>query len=361
MKNEFTEHFLAARDLPGLIDLRSAVWGADHPHTDPGFFTWLGLDQPVDRAQGILVRDVGGRPSGFAGLRVKEIVVAGPRSKLAHGYEFMVHPGLGDAGKGRIAIRVAQAWIRLARDLGCDFGIVYPNDNSNRILTSRFVGLSPVFRPILLVRPLAGARTEGIEVGLPPWMAGMALRAAATYSSVAARTWQRGPAVDNSDTFDWRFDELWTRMEGIEVGCVRGSEYMTWRFGRHPLYHYHTVVLPSASGIDGFAIGTERLLKGLKTFLVVDLLVQGWERARVRALMTELAGTARDTGCALMASLAIPGTAAFRAFRDAGFISVPTRYAPRTFNSAGMAFTERGNKGADAGAWHFTWGDTDVV
>ena len=265
--------FFPGRDTELLLALREQVWGSNHPHTDARFFDWIYARTPKDTPAGIMVRHQE-RAVGFAGICPKRQWVAGREVGLAHGLDYMIQPGLPDMLTGRVALRVAHRWMQLVEERNFSFGLVFPNSNSMRILTSPRVGMSPLFEPALLIRPLPSARfTERIR-GVPGRALSMATRVAALSSWVRVSDYgrPRGEA-EPVEHFDEGFDALWLQArDTLDASTVRDAAYLNWRFREHPLYRYQVVGWRQDGAWLGYVVCVERRLFGVDTLLVVDIL-----------------------------------------------------------------------------------------
>ena len=110
--------YIPGDDDEAVLDLRAAVWGAEHPHNNPRFLHWLLADNPAGSGSGILMEDRG-KLLGFAAILPRCVEIGGVVRTAAQCVDYMVHPGArATAG----AFRIMAEWQRLARDLGFEFG-----------------------------------------------------------------------------------------------------------------------------------------------------------------------------------------------------------------------------------------------
>ena len=353
--------FLRGRDETSVLELRGKVWGDDHPHTNRAFLDWLFAGARHDMPAGVLVR-ADQTPVGFAGLCRKRLWLDGRETILAHGLDYMTRPGLSDLAVGRTAVKVARRWLTLTRELGCAAGLVFPNEHSHRILTSKHVGLVPMFRPALMVRPLRAARLTQRIGGVSRRVTGAALRTAAllTDARAAAQPTLRDGAAP-VDRFGAEFDRLWQEIApSVRIGVVRDSAYLQWRYADHPIYRYERFAARTDGQVRGVVVGTAREVFGMRATLLVDLLAAD-EAGVGPVLIGALATAARARGDGIMVTLAIPGSPLHALFRRCGFLQVPARLDPKPFRTAGTVLTESARLALDPHNWYFTWGDIDVV
>jgi GNAT superfamily N-acetyltransferase len=355
------ELFYAERDTDLLLALRAQVWGGQHPHTDARFFSWLLAKNPPGEPAGIMVRHRG-RAVGFAGLCGKRQYAAGREVTLAHGLDYMIEPGLADVLAGKVALRVPQRWHLLAQALGFTSSVVFPNRNSMRMLTSRRIGMVPVYQPDLLVRPLATARfAQG--TGSVPSRALAALTCLASVASwlgTSAYGRPKGEAVP-VERFDDGFDELWlAARDGLGISTIRDAAYLQWRFKEHPIYSYWTVGWRQGNTWLGYAACVERRLFGVDTLLVVDVLTPQWDSVG-SALIDAAVDEARRRGLGMVVTLALRGAPLYDTFKSRGFIHVPSRLDPKRFTATERIYDDSVRGDFAALPRQFTWSDMDVV
>lgn len=344
-----------------VLTLRSAVWGPDHPHTNVAFLRWLFDWAGPNHPSGATVRRRG-KLVGFAGLCRKDIVVNGRRRLLAQGLDYMIMPELTGLVAGSAAISVARRWLDLARDLDCALGLVFPNENSYRILTSAHVGLAPMFAPALLIRPLPRiALTENIGK-IPKRIGTVALRLAAVYGALQGAT-AGGPwELEQEERFGSEFDDLWASIaKRVRIGIVRDAAYLNWRYVDHPVYQYERLGARKGRTLAGSVVGTHRTILGVDSMLLVDIVARGGDEITNRGLISGFVEHAARRGHEMVVTLAIPGSTIYSALKHCGFVHVPRRLDPKPFRTAGILFDEAAACAWDPSAWYFTWGDMDVV
>jgi len=353
--------FIKERDATDLLALRSAVWGADHPHTNAAFLRWLYAQAPALEPCGSTVR-MHGKLVGFAGLSRKRIVVDGRNAESAHGLDYMIMPELKGLAAGQTAIRTAQRWRQLMWDSSCAIGLVFPNEAANRIHTSDHVGLKPMFQPALMLRPLPRiALTEDIK-RIPRRLGTTLLRMAAVYGASRSALAGAGADLQAEARFGPDYDDLWASIaDRVRIGLVRDSAYLNWRYVDHPVYQYERLSLRSGHELQGLVVGSPRDTFGVNSMLLVDLVAKDDDVISSCNLIEGLVRHARRQGREMVVALAIPGTKLYTALKRCGFLHVPERMDPKPFRTAGIVNTEAATCAWDPTAWYFTWGDMDVV
>lgn len=353
--------FLKDRDEDGLLSLRSAVWGVDHPHTNHAFMRWLFAATPSHDPIGVTVR-VDKEMVGFVGLCRKRIWLDGRIEQVAHGVDYMIRPDLKGFAAGHTALMVARRWHQLTQELPFAVGLTFPNENSYPLLTSAFVGLKPIFWPALMVRPLSPIVLSNAIKSFPRRLGTTLLRLATLYGQTrAALTGIDGTLMPLS-SFGTEYDELWVATaHHIRVGIVRDSAYLNWRYVHQPIYQYHRLSMRSGDRILGFVVGSPRETFNLNAMLLVDIIARAGDEMLSRSLINGLVRHAGLQGKDIVAALAIPGSALYSTLKQCGFLRVPSRMNPRPFCTAGVVLMDAAAAAWDPKAWYFTWGDIDVV
>lgn len=354
---------IKGRDEESVLALRSAVFGADHPHTNHVFLDWLFAHSAPGEPTGVLLR-LKGEPIGFAALCRKRMWIDGRDQLLAYGHDYMIHPGLRGMVTGRAALEVCIRWLQLATESGCSATLVFPNEQAIGIQTSRHVGLKRLFDPVLLVRPLPGVRVaQRIHRHIPRFATVAALRAAAFASDLRAglRGAPRGEAVPVAG-FGPEFDELWaSAVARIEAGVVRDANYLSWRYLHNPVYSYVRLAWRSGGRLRGLMVGSPRQIFGFDALLLVDVVTEECSEDIGAALVAAMVEEGRLRHYDLVAALATPNSALYRLLTGCGFYPVPARIDPKRFHACGTVLDEGAARLWDPDAWYFTWGDIEVV
>lgn len=352
--------FKPGEDDAAVLGLRAAVWGADHDHTDPRFFKWLFRDTPEGFGTGI-VAERDGEVVGFAGIANRAAQSEDTRIRVAHGLDFMVDPGIGKMLSGRIGMTVLNAHAELARRVGYDCNLNYPNDHSHRMLISRRVNYAQVFEPTLHVCLLGvvASSDSGLARRLGLRLAGTA---GGFYGRLRFGWPRRADDIRVVEDFDDAFDHHWQRLvRDGKLRFVRDAAALHWRYRMHPGRDYTVLAAHDGGQVNGYAVTTRRVILGLDALLLCDLCVAENDPATAHALLGSVRSLARQEGIRLIATQALRAGSAARALRRAGFLAVPDRANPKPFRMICAAYTDRGSSALDGSAWSFGWGDTDVV
>ena len=116
------------------------------------------------------------------------------------------------------------------------------------------------------------------------------------------------------------FDALWqAACDGIPISVVRDSAWVAWRYLNPPSFDYRLLLAERAGQPVGYAAYRLDESSGRKVGALAELFVGRDDvKARdmfVRRVVEEL----RAAGAEVVATLAVPGAALYRAFRRAGF------------------------------------------
>lgn len=351
---------------PGIDDaevlrLRAEVWGSDHPHGNPAFFDWLFTRHACGRGSGTLLRR-DGQLIGFAGLVPRRLRVGQALYPVAHGLDYMVHPGHRGSSGGLPALQIALDWSRRARAGGHAFSVNFPNSASAGLLTSRRLKWRPILTPRLLVRPLPRLRFDEPLGPLPPWLA----TAGGRTLGLMLSPWPRARLPDGYTLvdvarFDSRFDALWADASTPGgAAFVRDAAYLNWRYVGHPVYGYRIRAVEAGGVVKAMMVASPRRLLGLDSLLIVDALAAADEQGLLRVLAEDCVHHAGSSAMGIVGAQAAPGSSFETALRNARFSPVPERFNPKPFKLIGLSLA------ADLATlpsndWHLTWGDMDVV
>lgn len=137
---------------------------------------------------------------------------------------------------------------------------------------------------------------------------------------------RRGPAPDGLNvtqinSFDERFDRLWSRVGGqYPIMTVRDKDYLNWRFSP-PGTHYLIFAAEKANEIRGYLVIREKLLGDTRASVIFDLIAESPEV--IRRLVAEAAKVCQHAGVDLMVYSFIADGKLHQAVKNSGFISLP--------------------------------------
>lgn len=157
---------------------------------------------------------------------------------------------------------VVRAFQSAAYERGICLSYSFPNANSFPIHVKR-MGRTSIEGYIVLRRPIRRRhllRKGGLQLWV--WM----------FKSLA-RARFRGAKLVQVDTFDARFDALWEAAKGqVQVGIVRDSRYLNWRFAQKPELEHMTYVYQENGTIGGYIVLLKQKDEQYAPGLVMDVL-----------------------------------------------------------------------------------------
>jgi hypothetical protein len=353
-----SNYSIVRADLERDRDAILAVWERNldgSPALNAAKFDWYYRSNPAGPGRcWLLLAEPGGQVVGTAGLgmrRVKvgdEVVRAGLVSDFAVDKE---HRSL------QPALRLQKAVLGAFDD---DLAFIYGLPNEQSVGVFRRLGYeevgsverhAKVLRAAPYLRQLPGP-AQGWELLSAPvdW----ALRAA------SPETWQRarGLAVEETATFDSRFDALWQRASRqAVVAGERSADFLRWRYSACPLRQH--VTLGIRAGEDDRLLGYAVFYREEDHVHCVDLLAEDDERA-LELLFAALIRHVRSGGAtSISLTFSASGSLAQRLARF-GFIPrsgerpafpILAFWNPRRSGSAAAELMKQ---------WRFLPGDEDI-
>lgn len=352
---------LADRDA--LIELTRVVFaetGAEKgAELGPAFWDWQFARQPAKRmdiwigeANGKIVAQV---PSNVVRMKWNQ------RELLAAWViDLLVHPAHRDKS---MFLRVGRAFNHDMAEAGISISLGLPNKRSMaasiRFLKYRLVNQVPV-----LVLPLRWQRLLG-RTGIPDW-ATPAIAAGAAAAHRLARLpvpRPKGIVVQEVSRFSEGFDDLWRRASAPHrIISVRDQQYLNWRYCDCPTRKYRIHQAGSNGQLAGYLVHRIFEKDGLRIGAVMDVLVDPGRPDALHALLASGISALREEKVDAVMSLMQPDDSYYPALHRWGFLRVPERFNPRTFNLV-CRILEPGMPQSDLSPgenWFITLGDFDV-
>jgi hypothetical protein len=253
-------------------------WICRNPIGQPMFWMVLNGDEPI----------------GSAGLSPRTICIDGRTVRSGVAGDFAVdttHRLLQPA-------LLLQKSVLGALDAGVDVVYGLPNPNARKVCArqgyQQVGGLKRYVKVLRTGRFLKAAKgwrskTAALSPVLDLWI-----------RSRSPETWHRVPgdrAIQTVSSFDDRFDELWSRLQGRPgIMGVRSSEFLRWRYPDCPLQQYDTLALTDASGGRVLGYITAYPSDDDKQVRVADLVTDGSEGAAADVLAALIAHSRRNGG-----------------------------------------------------------------
>ncbi len=356
--------FVPGQDDEAVLDLRARVWGKDHPHTSAAYYEWLFRKTPSGTGSGIVAIHED-KIVGFAGLCNRSAAMGSQDLRFCHGLDFMVDPAVSGTLSSRIAVKVMNKHVDLARDLGFDLSINYPNQRSRRMLVSKRGAFSEVLRPDLMICPLTSfaASSESQSSSLKRavmTLGGRSLAAAGAVRRALRRS--SGARIERIEQFDAAFDAFWAelRRDG-KLRLCRDRENLHWRFSCHPLHRYTIWTAVQNGRFAGYLVTAGREILGMQAAIIADLCFLPGAEDAASDLLAEAVRAAAAQGSMLLAAQAVTNSPFRLALLRAGFVAVPHALNPKPFMMVTHIHTELAKPALQGGNWSFAWSDMDVV
>jgi hypothetical protein len=322
---------LADRDA--LIELMRVVFaetGAEKgPEVGPEFWDWQFARQPANRMEiwvgeshGQIVAQV---PGNVVRVKWRE------RELLATWViDLLVHPAHRDKS---MFVRVGRAFNQEMAATGVGICLGLPNKRSMpasiRFLKYKLVNQVPV-----LVLPVRWGRLVG-RAGIPTWASSLTGALAATGHRLTRLPTPRakGIMVREVTGFPEGTDDLWQRAAAPHTLIpVRDRQYLNWRYCDCPTRKYRIHVAESDGKLVGYLVHRVFEKDGMKIGALMDVLVDPGQKNAVHALLGSGISALREQKVDAVMSLMQRDDFYYPALRRWGFVRVPERFNPRTFN-----------------------------
>jgi GNAT superfamily N-acetyltransferase len=261
-----------------IKELFTQFWRPDFPVMEPSFYEWQFRANPFlpdDVEEGSLLAIEDKRVIGYLGFIFVPFRVHG--SEVSGGYpvHLLVHPRY--RGKGlatslyhklmqRVDIVAGTAVNELARGLYLRLGYRYLSK------LPRWIGvLDPEACEALSADPTRSRATVARrQIPVPPFPE---------------------QARILSGRFDHAMDDLWTRLaRDLPVASMRNADYLNWRYMKHPVFRYETVVVEGSGRWNAAGIFRVENVKDRqeRVMRVMEFLAQAEsQQALAQALIAE--------------------------------------------------------------------------
>jgi hypothetical protein len=98
----------------------------------------------------------------------------------------------------------------------------------------------------------------------------------------------RGAEIVRAETFDERFDAFWERAKDqVQIGIVRNSRYLDWRFAQKPEAEHTTYVYQERGALCGYVVLKMQTDKPNAVGLVMDVLTLPERKDVIEALFAQ--------------------------------------------------------------------------
>ncbi|HZW02729.1 MAG TPA: hypothetical protein VFF68_02280 [Anaerolineaceae bacterium] len=327
-------------DKAGLQKLSEFHYGTrDQAHTE--FIDWFSGTSPAGHATVVVGEDTTSHEIiGFCFYMPVAAKVGDDYGVARMGGNAVVHPDYRMKGVFRSLQQVGKTSLG---NIWFSYGFPKPS----AVEVHKRGGRVKVSDLPLLVRPVDMGQLAEARLKNP------LLRAAARAGWwLAGRTIWRQPrpapqgiTVRPEETFDASFDRFWERVAGkYEIIIKRDSAFLNWRFCATPFRQYRLLTARGRDGeLAGYLVLRCTTIEGVKTGLIMDLLVAPGERGDRAGLLLVAAATRQfaEAGMALAGCLMLPHTHEYRLLTRAGYLNAPARFAPQRFMLLSQSFSDR--------------------
>ena len=140
--------------------------------------------------------------------------------------------------------------------------------------------------------------------------------------------------VQFEEQFDESFDDFWDRVSRkYPIMICRDRAFLQWRFSKADFRHYRILTARKNGALSGYAIVRTMEAEGVRTGLLMDLLVEpGVQGNRAgRLLVAEATAWYRQQESHMAAAIMLSHTQEYRILRQAGYVVCPEQLAPQPF------------------------------
>lgn len=232
------------------------------------------------------------------------------------------------------------------------------------------VGIFPVSRIPLLVRPLDIALLTETRFPNPV----LRLVVDIGWRAAGATVWRPrgslpgrwGIQLSTETCFDESFDHFWARVAGkYDIIVRRDRAFLTWRFCSISFRSYSILAARAGGELVGYAVLCCHEIEGVRTGLIMDLLVEPSERGEQAGLLLveEATHWFQEAKMALAGCLMLPHTQEYEILRREGYVDCPERFAPQAFRLTTTSLSPRVTNQflARADRWFMTMANHDAV
>jgi GNAT superfamily N-acetyltransferase len=322
-------------DADRILEANRLEYGADDMLATPADFAWRHDQNPAGQAIIPVIRDDQGEVVGFIWVVPIRVRVRGRDYLVATGTNLVIHPehrnGLGNT-------KLLRRFQQVFKDHGIALHFSFVSEDTYRRRQEQ--APQTVSSVSLLVRPLefetltqtysADGWQRFIIKGVGPLVSPFLLRKQSPASA-------REISVQAVKQFTQDFDKFWDEnRDKYPVMAIRDRAYLSWRFAPVSARQYYLLIARSGEQTLGYAVLRNCTIRGLKTGLIMDLLVADGplgERAGAH-LMAEAETYFRSRDVSVAAGLVPRSAPEYRVLRRAGYVGLPQALAPRVFRFA---------------------------
>jgi GNAT superfamily N-acetyltransferase len=323
---------LADRDA--LIELSRIVFeqtGTDKINelgTD--FWEWQFARQPSNR-MGVWLAEFDGQIVAQLPTNIVRLKWRNRELLAAVVIDLMVHPAHRNKS---LFVKLGRAAHAEMAKTGIAITAGLPNKNSYPGAV-RFLKYQPVCRIPLLILPVRWSHLLE-RAGVPAWLSGPLGLLAGVGCRLITRPAPRTSSsvhVREVAEFPDAIDEFWQRVSPAhKIMTVRDLKYLTWRYRGCPTRAYTIHVAESDGRLVGYLVRRVFEKDGLRLGALMDVLVDPAGSDALHALVEKAIEAFCNEKVDAVASLMQKDKLYYPGLRRHGFVPVPERFNPRTFN-----------------------------
>jgi hypothetical protein len=319
-------------DTDRILELNELEYGPDDILVTHADFAWRHSQNAAGQAIIAVVRDGRNEVVGFVWAVPLRMRVKGGDYPAAIGTNLVIGP---EYRNTFVYTRLVRRFQQIFSDNGIPLHFSFVSEKTyqrQRKQTPQTVSTIPLF-----VKPL---NPESLAQGYftKKWQGFMVDRVGRMMSPFVFR--QRSLAsrgditVQVIDDFGPDFDEFWLRVrDKYPAMVIRDRAFLAWRFAAISGRRYHILVARAEDEMLGYAVLRCSTIRGVRTGLVMDLLVSESSLSDTvgACLVAEAEAYFRAEKMALAAGLMTALAGEFRIMSQAGYRSLPPAMAPRVF------------------------------
>jgi GNAT superfamily N-acetyltransferase len=332
---QVTADLARIEDTDTILELNKLEYGPSDVLVTRTDFGWRHDQNPAGQAIIPVIRDDQDRVVGFIWLVPLRLRIKGQAHLAATGTNLVIHPDHRNTfGYTKLIRRFDQVF----RDENIPLHFSFISEGKYRLVLKQAAQTTSTI-PVLL-KPMA-----------PPFI--FRQRPPASGKEIT---------VQAVNQFDASFDQFWGQVQDkYPVMAVRDSAFLAWRFAQFPSRRYHILVARAGDQMLGYTVIRCATVRGIKTGLVMDLLVMNGSLGEAAGgrLMAEAKAYFQRQGMLLSVGLMVPFSSEYRVLRRAGYARLPQTLAPRLFRFAFFVHdpNETGLLSLSAQDWFITIAD----
>ncbi|MBI5114889.1 GNAT family N-acetyltransferase [Candidatus Poribacteria bacterium] len=339
-------------DIPTLNEMMQKIYGFSY---DERLWIWKYEDNPLKKnysyvavANGRVIAHIGGIPierqirgEKLIGCQLADLI-SDPEHRI----------------KGAFTLAYMANVAQCVEEGAQHFGFANAN-SSTYVSRSKFAAIGPMvprFDRLVSVIPFI---KRASRLPILPELVGFPIDLALglVYSSWRRTKIERN-SIEQIHHFDSRFDDLWQEVAPrFPRTNVRTSEYLNWRYVRHPVYEYKTLAFSKNGKIRGYIVLRLLTEKNIKRGLIIDL-ISDFESPTVwnTLLAAGIEDLTKD-GAELLTCWMFEHMPYYEALRRMWFVPRPSDLSIMIYGVEGddnVAFLN------DPKNWYASMGDSDI-